>query len=148
MFINDPDQRSVPMPSVLQMLFGLTPSEARVALHIAEGQDLRGVCDEFSITYATARAHLRSIFQKTGVRRQAELSSLVLPLGSPRSDGSDRSRIILLLSPFGRCATSRAGTGFVRQGFHIFLTMRSLCGRMTRAPQTDKSSQTQTRLNQ
>jgi DNA-binding CsgD family transcriptional regulator len=83
MFVNDPDQRPVPAPSVLQMLFGLTPSEARVALHLAEGQDLRTACDEFSITYATGRAHLRNIFQKVGVRRQAELSSLILPLGSP-----------------------------------------------------------------
>lgn len=82
-FVNDPDDRPLPQPAVLQVLFGLTPAESRVALHLADGNDLRTACDELSITYATARAHLRNIFQKLGVRRQAELTSLVLRLTAP-----------------------------------------------------------------
>jgi len=85
LFISDPDQCPLPAPAVLQMLYGLTSTESRLTLHLANGQDLRGICDEFSITYATARAHLRNIFQKLGIRRQAELASLILPLASPPS---------------------------------------------------------------
>jgi len=83
LFVSDPDQRPLPAASVLQMLYGLTAAESRLALHLANGQDLHGICDEVSITYATARAHLRNIFQKLGIRRQAELASLILPLGTP-----------------------------------------------------------------
>jgi DNA-binding CsgD family transcriptional regulator len=85
LFVTDPDQPPLPAPAVLKMLYGLTSAESRLTLHLANGQDLRGICDEFSITYATARAHLRNIFQKLGIRRQAELASLVLPLASPSS---------------------------------------------------------------
>jgi DNA-binding CsgD family transcriptional regulator len=93
-FVNDPDQRPVPMPSVLQMLYGLTGAEARVALLLAEGQDLRGACGELSITYATARAHLRNIFQKCGVRRQAELSSILIRLAGPLFDSTARNNLL------------------------------------------------------
>ena len=58
---------------LLRCHFGLTPAEARLALHLAAGETLRSAEAKLSMTYETARTHLKSIFQKTGTCRQAEL---------------------------------------------------------------------------
>ena len=58
---------------VLRSHFGLTPAEARLALHLVAGETLRSAEAKLSMTYETARTHLKSIFQKTGTCRQAEL---------------------------------------------------------------------------
>ena len=58
---------------LLQRHFGLTPAEARLALHLVAGETLRSAEAKLSMTYETARTHLKSIFQKTGTCRQAEL---------------------------------------------------------------------------
>jgi len=58
---------------LLRCHFGLTPAEARLALHLAAGETLRSAEAKLSIRYETARTHLKSIFQKTGTCRQAEL---------------------------------------------------------------------------
>jgi DNA-binding CsgD family transcriptional regulator/PAS domain-containing protein len=76
--ISDPERTPVPCDEVLRCMYGLTPAESRVAILLASGMDLRQACEQCLITYATGRAHLRSIFDKTGVHRQAELASLLL----------------------------------------------------------------------
>jgi len=58
---------------LLRCHFGLTPAEARLAVHLAAGETLRSAEAKLSIRYETARTHLKSIFQKTGTCRQAEL---------------------------------------------------------------------------
>jgi len=60
--------------------FGLTPAEARLALHLAAGDTLRSAEAKLSIRYETARTHLKSIFQKTGTCRQAELVVAIVTL--------------------------------------------------------------------
>jgi DNA-binding CsgD family transcriptional regulator len=57
---------------LLRSHFGLTPAEARVALHLVAGETLRSAEVKLSISYETARTHLK-IFDKTGTCRQAEL---------------------------------------------------------------------------
>jgi len=57
--------------------YGLTPSEARVALHIADGGDVASYAKSACVTVGTVRVQLKSIFGKTGVRRQAALVSLL-----------------------------------------------------------------------
>lgn len=56
----------------------LTAAEARLAVHLAEGGTLADHAAEQKISRNTARTHLRAIFQKTGVNRQAALVRLVL----------------------------------------------------------------------
>ena len=63
---------------LLRRHFGLTPAEARLALHLVAGETLRSAEAKLSITYETARTHLKSIFSKTGTRRQAELVMVVV----------------------------------------------------------------------
>jgi DNA-binding CsgD family transcriptional regulator len=58
---------------LLRCHFGLTPAEARLALHLVAGETLRSAEAKLSITYETARTHLKNIFNKTGTCRQAEL---------------------------------------------------------------------------
>jgi DNA-binding CsgD family transcriptional regulator len=59
--------------NLLKCHFGLTPAEARLALHLVAGETLRSADAKLGITYETARTHLKSIFSKTGTCRQAEL---------------------------------------------------------------------------
>ena len=58
---------------LLRSHFGLTPAEARLALHLVAGETLRSAEAKLSISYETARTHLKNIFSKTGTSRQAEL---------------------------------------------------------------------------
>jgi DNA-binding CsgD family transcriptional regulator len=62
----------------LIQLFGLTRVEARLAARLANGQSVEEIANEFSVSLNTARTHLKSIFNKTGVRRQSELVALLL----------------------------------------------------------------------
>ena len=63
---------------LLKCHFGLTPAEARLALHLVAGETLRSAEVKLSITYETARTHLKNIFNKTGTCRQAELVMVIL----------------------------------------------------------------------
>ena len=66
-----------PAPSLLQALFDLTPAEARTASQITEGKSIEQISSATGISHNTIRTHLKSVFQKTGVERQAELVSLL-----------------------------------------------------------------------
>lgn len=69
----DPDKRSRPPEDALQRGFGLTVAEARLAARMAAGDALEIAASEQGIAKETARYHLKNVFAKTGVRRQAEL---------------------------------------------------------------------------
>ena len=56
----------------------LTPAEARVARAIAEGGDLKTLAAGLSLSVDTLRGQLKSVFRKTGTRRQNELAALIL----------------------------------------------------------------------
>jgi DNA-binding CsgD family transcriptional regulator len=62
----------------LRERFGFTPAEAAFALEIIKGDGRKATADRLGITVGTARSHLSKIFDKTGVRHQAELVRLLL----------------------------------------------------------------------
>ncbi|MCW3798060.1 hypothetical protein OMW55_09620 [Sphingomonas sp. BN140010] len=68
------DRAVMPTPTQerLHQLYGLTPSEAHLARQLCE-HDLKQAADELCITLNTAKSHLKSIFDKVGVHRQAAL---------------------------------------------------------------------------
>jgi DNA-binding CsgD family transcriptional regulator len=74
------DAERAPLPGrQLANLFGLTPAQERLAMEIARGEGgLPVAADRLGIAYATARAHLAVVFEKTGVHTQAELVRLLL----------------------------------------------------------------------
>jgi DNA-binding CsgD family transcriptional regulator len=63
---------------LLKCHFGLTPAEARLALHLVAGETLRSAAVKLSISYETARTSLKKIFGKTRTCRQAELVIVIL----------------------------------------------------------------------
>ncbi|MCL4837397.1 MAG: helix-turn-helix transcriptional regulator [Thermoanaerobaculia bacterium] len=77
-FVVDPERRLVLPAEALRQLYGLTPAEARLTLALAEGMGIPEAAEQLGITRETAKSTLRTIFAKTGARRQAELVRLVL----------------------------------------------------------------------
>jgi DNA-binding CsgD family transcriptional regulator len=73
----DLEKRIRPPQEALHSSFALTPAEARLAIRMASGAPLEASADALRISKETARTQLKSIFQKTGVRRQAELVGML-----------------------------------------------------------------------
>lgn len=64
-------------------LFGLTPAEVRLtAALLDDNTGVRTVAERLGISYETARVHLARIFDKVGVRSQAQLARLLTRLGA------------------------------------------------------------------
>jgi len=77
-FITDPRQHQRPAQEMLRALYKLTPAECRIALLMSEGHSPREIADMTGVTTHTVRSQVKSIFSKTGVRRQGELIRLLL----------------------------------------------------------------------
>jgi DNA-binding CsgD family transcriptional regulator/PAS domain-containing protein len=77
-FVRDTEGKSQPPVRLAQQLFQLTPAETSLAIQLANGLSLEEAAEALNIRRNTARAHLRSIFSKTGVRRQTELVRIFL----------------------------------------------------------------------
>jgi len=58
--------------------FDLTLTQARLALYLAEGGTIAEYAEAMGVKTSTVRTHLKSVFAKTGVKRQAELAILIL----------------------------------------------------------------------
>ncbi len=78
LYIRDAASSSFDSMDVGQKLYGLTPAECALAKEMANGLSLDEAAESLNIRRNTARAHLRSIFSKTGVRRQTELVRIML----------------------------------------------------------------------
>jgi DNA-binding CsgD family transcriptional regulator/PAS domain-containing protein len=77
-FIRDPKHQPAPSHELVRRLFGFTSAEVALALLLTNGLTLDEAAVELNIRKNTARAHLRSIFSKTGVTRQTMLVRLLL----------------------------------------------------------------------
>lgn len=82
-FISDPHQAAEPPQQVISRLFGLTRAEASLAMLLAGGMTLDEAAQELCVSRNTTRAHLRSVFAKTGVSRQSGLVRLILNSVAP-----------------------------------------------------------------
>lgn len=76
--IRDGDGLCEPELAMLRDLFDLTPAEAMLTRALSLGQTLDEAAEDLNIRRNTARAHLRAIFSKCGIKRQTELMRLVL----------------------------------------------------------------------
>jgi len=77
-YIRDAVGKSQASNEVAKKLFGLTPAETALSIQLANGLSLEEAAEALNIRRNTARAHLRAIFSKTGVRRQTELVRIFL----------------------------------------------------------------------
>jgi DNA-binding CsgD family transcriptional regulator/PAS domain-containing protein len=73
-------------------VFGLTPAETRLLSRLLAGRTLEEAAAEFGIAISTAKTHLRAIFAKTGVARQADLVRLGASLVPPSSINESRAQ--------------------------------------------------------
>lgn len=67
-------------PAALTAMFDLTPTEVRVARHLASGLRPDEIAQELGVAATTIAFHLRNVFSKTGTHRQADLVALLLSL--------------------------------------------------------------------
>ncbi|MBO9099388.1 LuxR family transcriptional regulator [Rhizobium sp. K1/93] len=65
----------------LMGLYDLTPAESEVAREIAAGRDVNSIAKLRGVSTGTIRVQLHSIFEKTGARRQSELTRLISQIG-------------------------------------------------------------------
>ncbi|WP_439861890.1 helix-turn-helix transcriptional regulator [Pseudomonas sp. MBLB4136] len=77
-YIRDAVGKSLVSSAMIKQLYNLTPAETCLALELANGLSLEEAAELLNIRHNTARAHLRAIFSKTGVRRQTELVRIML----------------------------------------------------------------------
>lgn len=71
---------TAPAVAILQALFDLTPSEAKVASAIAAGLSLEQIAARSSLSIETIRAQTKAIFAKTGTNRQSQVVALLAGL--------------------------------------------------------------------
>ena len=82
----DPASQTRIDPAVVAAALGLTAMESRVAVLLAEGKTVREVAEATGRLESTIRTHLKHIFAKHGLARQADLVRLVWSLpGAPKS---------------------------------------------------------------
>lgn len=77
-FLADPEDQQLGMPRFLGALHDLTSAEAELAALLCAGESMESAAVAQKITVHTARTHLKHIFAKTGVKRQADLVRLLL----------------------------------------------------------------------
>jgi DNA-binding CsgD family transcriptional regulator len=78
LYLSDPAAESVAPEPLLQSLFGLTKSEARLTTLLVDGLKLAAAAEAMDITEGSARIYCKRIFAKMGVSRQTDLVKMVL----------------------------------------------------------------------
>lgn len=73
----------VPTAEVIQGLFDLTPTEAKVARALGRGATVAEIAAGNNVAQPTVRNQIREIFAKTGVNRQADLVGLLRGVVGP-----------------------------------------------------------------
>ena len=76
------DLEDCPEPSraLLQQVFGMTPSESRVAARLICGDSPQEIAEAFGVGIGTVRTQVKSILSRTQMHRQAELVRLLTRL--------------------------------------------------------------------
>lgn len=73
LFVHDPEKGRQPVEDLIVEGLGLTQAEAAVAARIWEGESIREAASCLGLSCNTVKTHLKAIFEKTGVDRQAAL---------------------------------------------------------------------------
>ena len=78
LLMTDTEQSHPIAPDTLGEAYGLTPSEALVAIGIANGMSVEEISQAHGTSSHTVRSQLKTIFNKLNVSRQAELVKVLL----------------------------------------------------------------------
>lgn len=77
-YVHGEDRARIDRREQLRELFGLSRSEASLALALSHGQRIAEAAVELGITLETARHYSKQLYAKTGARGQADLVRLVM----------------------------------------------------------------------
>jgi DNA-binding CsgD family transcriptional regulator len=80
-FITDPDAVQLPSHERLTALYGFTPSQARVAQALSGGSSHKEIASVMNVSSSTIASHVREVYAKVNVNRQADLMRHILALG-------------------------------------------------------------------
>jgi len=83
LFVRRVDRDDVTAIATFVQRFQLTPKEADVLQTVVEVGGVPQAADVLGLSPATVRTHVTSIFNKSGVRRQADLIRLLMEMKSP-----------------------------------------------------------------
>jgi DNA-binding CsgD family transcriptional regulator/PAS domain-containing protein len=78
LFISDSDASNRPSADRLRVVYGLTPAEARLTSLVVDGGDVSSAARALGVSRNTVKYHLKTVFEKVGVSRQAQLVRRVL----------------------------------------------------------------------
>lgn len=81
-FMSDGAQKVMIDPTLLQSGYGLTPTEAKVAIALFEASSAQEVAEILKISLNTANTHIKRIYAKLGVDTRARFVKLLLALAS------------------------------------------------------------------
>lgn len=127
MVLLDPEFSVDAAEAQLRELYGLTSTEAAIAKLLMDGKTVEECCRQLGVRVATVRMHVRNLFQKTGVRRQSQLISLLLKsIGLMRStdanptagDGASKPRQKISASAHRVLKTMKERRDRVRDDLH------------------------------
>lgn len=94
-YLVDGEQQSQVDLGKLASLLDLTPAEARVAAHIAQGEKPADIAASGNVSLHTVRSQIKRIFIKTEVTSQAQLAKLVRALPVQRQVTLPRTPFLL-----------------------------------------------------
>ena len=69
-------------PGLVATTLGLTPTESRVAVGLAEGKSVRDIAKATGLSENTLYWHLQQIYEKKAISRQVDLVRLVLSINA------------------------------------------------------------------
>jgi DNA-binding CsgD family transcriptional regulator len=73
-----------PPVELVQSLFDLTPTEARVARGLASGKTVQDIAADGGLSLNTIRTHVRGVLEKTGCNRQVDIVALLTAISPMR----------------------------------------------------------------
>lgn len=78
LYLADPELSFNLPPSALQSLYGMTPTEANVAIALANGASTRQISEQHHVSIETVKTQLKNIYSKMGVNKQQDVVRLLL----------------------------------------------------------------------
>ncbi|TDK29908.1 LuxR family transcriptional regulator [Rhizobium deserti] len=80
---------NLPSVEIIQGLFDLTPTEAKIGRKLAGGETIDSTARSFGISVETVRSHVKAILSKSGMSRQTDFVAAVatiMPIGERMDD--------------------------------------------------------------